>query len=92
MRNCRASECWVSEFTCVIEFLEMVLCLFWLTGLCVYPRGIFRKSTFFNVLTKSAAAAENFPFCTIGQCTIFTISHIYVFISLSTLYLPDVTR
>ena len=34
----------------------------------VYPRVIFRKSTFFNVLTKSAAAAENFPFCTIGQC------------------------
>ncbi len=29
---------------------------------------IFRKSTFFNVLTKSAAAAENFPFCTIGTC------------------------
>ena len=26
----------------------------------------FRKSTFFNVLTKSAATAENFPFCTIG--------------------------
>lgn len=25
----------------------------------------FRKSTFFNVLTKSAAPAENFPFCTI---------------------------
>lgn len=24
-----------------------------------------RKSTFFNVLTKSQAAAENFPFCTI---------------------------
>lgn len=24
------------------------------------------KSTFFNVLTKSAAPAENFPFCTIG--------------------------
>lgn len=23
------------------------------------------KSTFFNVLTKSSAAAENFPFCTI---------------------------
>ena len=23
------------------------------------------KSTFFNVLTKSAAPAENFPFCTI---------------------------
>lgn len=23
------------------------------------------KSTFFNVLTKSAAAASNFPFCTI---------------------------
>lgn len=26
---------------------------------------ICRKSTFFNVLTKSQAAAENFPFCTI---------------------------
>ena len=26
---------------------------------------VFRKSTFFNVLTKSQAAAENFPFCTI---------------------------
>lgn len=26
---------------------------------------IFSKSTFFNVLTKSQAAAENFPFCTI---------------------------
>ena len=26
---------------------------------------IFRKSTFFNVLTKSQAAAEHFPFCTI---------------------------
>ncbi|XP_043931289.1 obg-like ATPase 1 [Protopterus annectens] len=26
---------------------------------------IYRKSTFFNVLTKSQAAAENFPFCTI---------------------------
>ena len=24
-----------------------------------------RKSTFFNVLTKSGAPAENFPFCTI---------------------------
>lgn len=24
------------------------------------------KSTFFNVLTKSEAAAENFPFCTIN--------------------------
>lgn len=24
-----------------------------------------RKSTFFNVMTKSMAAAENFPFCTI---------------------------
>ena len=24
-----------------------------------------RKSTFFNVLTQSQAAAENFPFCTI---------------------------
>lgn len=24
-----------------------------------------RKSTFFNVLTKAAAPAENFPFCTI---------------------------
>jgi ribosome-binding ATPase YchF (GTP1/OBG family) len=25
------------------------------------------KSTFFNVLTKSEAQAENFPFCTIGN-------------------------
>ena len=33
----------------------------------IYTRVLFRKSTFFNVLTKSAAAAENFPFCTIGQ-------------------------
>ena len=27
----------------------------------------YRKSTFFNVLTKSQASAENFPFCTIGK-------------------------
>ena len=26
---------------------------------------LYRKSTFFNVLTKSVANAENFPFCTI---------------------------
>lgn len=34
---------------------------------CLDPAAvfIFRKSTFFNVLTKSQAAAENFPFCTI---------------------------
>ena len=25
----------------------------------------FRKSTFFNILTKSSVPAENFPFCTI---------------------------
>lgn len=31
-----------------------------------FPDAVhFRKSTFFNVLTKSQAAAENFPFCTI---------------------------
>ena len=30
-----------------------------------YYYSVFRKSTFFNVLTKSQAAAENFPFCTI---------------------------
>lgn len=34
--------------------------------LCVlHLLSSFRKSTFFNVLTKSAASAENFPFCTI---------------------------
>lgn len=34
---------------------------------CVDLCAVFisRKSTFFNVLTKSQAAAENFPFCTI---------------------------
>ena len=37
------------------------------------------KSTFFNVLTKSQAAAENFPFCTIDPnenkyITLFVIS------------------
>lgn len=36
--------------------------LWWLGLTAVF---IFRKSTFFNVLTKSQAAAENFPFCTI---------------------------
>jgi obg-like ATPase 1 len=25
------------------------------------------KSTFFNAITNSAAAAENYPFCTIGM-------------------------
>ena len=33
--------------------------------------SVFRKSTFFNVLTKSQAAAENFPFCTIGEKCLF---------------------
>ena len=28
--------------------------------------NLHRKSTFFNVLTKSEASAENFPFCTIN--------------------------
>ena len=36
---------------------------------------IFRKSTFFNVLTKSAAHAENFPFCTIGICWLLLLSY-----------------
>ena len=44
------------EFFIYFDYLDFV----------VYTRGIFRKSTFFNVLTKSSAAAENFPFCTIG--------------------------
>lgn len=34
-------------------------------GIALTAVFIFRKSTFFNVLTKSQAAAENFPFCTI---------------------------
>ena len=48
------------------RYLERDNCLFIFMDSDVFPRGIFRKSTFFNVLTKSAAAAENFPFCTIG--------------------------
>lgn len=42
---------------------ELILTLLTNSPLCV--DAIFRKSTFFNVLTKSQAAAENFPFCTI---------------------------
>lgn len=41
------------------------------------------KSTFFNVLTKSQAAAENFPFCTIDPNENkyhFIISFILLFI------------
>jgi obg-like ATPase 1 len=26
------------------------------------------KSTFFNAITNASAAAENYPFCTIGKC------------------------
>lgn len=39
------------------------------------------KSTFFNVLTKSQAAAENFPFCTIdpneNKYSYFFLTHVY---------------
>lgn len=41
-----------------IDLLPCCLTLFFTSTPC-------RKSTFFNVLTKSQAAAENFPFCTI---------------------------
>lgn len=34
-------------------------------SLVPYDKFVYRKSTFFNVLTKSAVRAENFPFCTI---------------------------
>jgi hypothetical protein len=35
------------------------------TSIWINSSLTFRKSTFFNVLTKSQASAENFPFCTI---------------------------
>lgn len=38
---------------------------FMLTTISLRLQYFHRKSTFFNVLTKSQAAAENFPFCTI---------------------------
>lgn len=48
-------DCWMhhseADFPAVVDML--------LTPVCN------RKSTFFNVLTKSQASAENFPFCTI---------------------------
>lgn len=43
----------------VVVSLSLLLCA-WTVCICLC-----RKSTFFNVLTKSQAAAENFPFCTI---------------------------
>lgn len=39
------------------------------------------KSTFFNVLTKSQAAAENFPFCTIDPNE---NKYLYIFIFIGT--------
>ena len=66
-------DCWSSERR-VISRLQLTwnkeyhfILISWKP--VVYQRVIFRKSTFFNVLTKSSAAAENFPFCTIGQCS-----------------------
>lgn len=65
MRDCWSSKrrvisrlqlTWNNEYHFILILLKPV----------VYQRVIFRKSTFFNVLTKSSAAAENFPFCTIG--------------------------
>ena len=55
--HCGPSECGVSVITDQLLHLSesLTICLF----------RFIRKSTFFNVLTKSQAAAENFPFCTI---------------------------
>lgn len=45
------------------------------------------KSTFFNVLTKSQAAAENFPFCTIdpneNKYSYFFLMHVYYILRIS---------
>lgn len=42
------------------------------------------KSTFFNVLTKSEAAAENFPFCTIdpNENKYFLYHYTYIYLCL----------
>ena len=54
-------------------FLERLFVKFFmlrLTCFCIFNS---RKSTFFNVLTKSQATAENFPFCTIGELSLFFV-------------------
>jgi obg-like ATPase 1 len=35
------------------------------------------KSTFFNALTNASAAAENYPFCTIGK--VFYTKYMYIY-------------
>ena len=66
---------------------------------CLY--FLFSKSTFFNVLTKASAPAENFPFCTIDpnenkssqnivlfSCTFFNFM-IILFFPLRRVAVPD---
>ena len=67
VRNSRASKCGVSWLNTCMQQVSIFFAWSWV---CCLSTWIFRKSTFFNVLTKSAAAAENFPFCTIGQCIV----------------------
>jgi obg-like ATPase 1 len=39
------------------------------------------KSTFFNAITNSAAASENYPFCTIGMLFFFSYGQMHPCIS-----------
>lgn len=55
-----STECGLGERCVSTRPLYILLVCIYLTKFLSY-----RKSTFFNVLTKSQAAAENFPFCTI---------------------------
>ncbi len=52
----------------------------------------FRKSTFFNILTKSSVPAENFPFCTINpnESNVENLSNTNVWdLSLGRVPVPD---
>lgn len=55
-----STACGLGERCVSTQPLYILLVWIYLTKFLSY-----RKSTFFNVLTKSQAAAENFPFCTI---------------------------
>lgn len=59
MWRCRSTERWVRAWKHHTKYLVIETDTLWNLF------DIQRKSTFFNVLTKSQAAAENFPFCTI---------------------------
>lgn len=52
-----------------VQYVDIHMCVVWMNKCWAFTDTLLpvhhRKSTFFNVLTKSQAAAENFPFCTI---------------------------